>query len=286
MAVQVLARIPPAVWSVGLICIGAGAVLYARKKGRKAVQQHIAREKAEVAERLLLEAHLAKHSRTLCNRHAALAAANGYGKPDAPKWAKEVQRFMDSEGFSPSWLTPELAHAIVTTYVEARCDQSASPHAVTWTAEAMNDPLSFEWACASQLKALGWEANTTAGSGDQGIDVEARKAGVCVVVQCKLYSQPVGNGAVQEILAGKAFAKAHIAAVVSNAGFTTKAHELAAATGVLLLHYTELGRIDDEAVRLRQSHPARNAIATPVAANQPTGTPIKRGLMGNIKKSA
>jgi len=286
MAIQVAASIPPAVWVVGLVCIGAGFVFHVRHRAKVTEQQRIARDHAEAAERRELDAHLAKHSRTLSVRYAGLAAANGYGTPDAPAWAKEVQRFADSVGFRPAFLAPELVHAIVTAHVETHRDQPSSPQAVTWTADAMNDPMAFEQACASQLRALGWDANATGGSGDQGIDVQARKGGVRVVLQCKLYSQAVGNGAVQEALSGKAFAKAHIAAVVSNAGFTRKAHELAAATGVMLLHHTELGRIDDKALRLKQAYAARKAAAAPVVTNEPSGTPVERGLMGNVRKSA
>ncbi len=280
--IQALATIPPAAWVGVIVCVGAVAVFYLKHKAKVAEQ----RRTAEAAERLLLDAHLAKHGRTLSIRHAGLAASNGYGTPDAPAWAKEVQRFMASVGFAPVMLTPELVHVIVTQHVETLRQQPTNAQAVTFPAEAMNDPTAFEEACAAQLRALGWDANTTGGSGDQGIDVEARKNGVRVVVQCKLYSQAVGNGAVQQAVAGKQFAKAHIAAVVSNAGFTRKAHEFAAATGALLLHHTELGRIDDEALRLRQAYAARKAAAVPVAKNEPTGLPVERGIMGNVKKSA
>ena len=283
--VQALATITPAVWVVGIVCGGAVAVFYLKHKAKVAEQRRIATAQAEAAERLLLDAHLAKHGRTLSIRHAGFAAANGYGTPDAPAWAKEVQRFMDSVGFRPVMLKPELVHVIVTQHVEALRQQPTSAQAVTFPAEAMSDPTAFEEACAAQMRALGWEANTTGGSGDQGIDVEACKKGVRVVIQCKLYSQAVGNGAVQQAVAGKQFAKAHIAAVVSNAGFTRKAHEFAAATGALLLHHTELGRIDDEALRLRQAYAARKAAAAPVAKSEPTGTQIERGILGNIKKS-
>lgn len=193
---------------------------------------------------------------------------------------------MDSVGFRPVLLTPELVHVIVTQHVEAQRHQPVSAQAVTWSAEAMNDPTAFEQACAAQLRALGWDASATGGSGDQGIDVQGRKNGVRVVIQCKLYSQAVSNGAVQEALSGKAFAKAHIAAVVSNATFTRKAHELAAATGVLLLHHTEIATVDDHAHKLRQAYAARKALAAPVPANEPSGALVERGLMGNVKKSA
>ena len=105
-------------------------------------------------------------------------------------------------------------------------------------------PLEFERRCADYLKLSGWAADTTAGSGDQGVDVIAEKRGVRVVLQCKLYSRPVGNKAVQEALAGKMYAGATCAAVVTNARFTPSACNLADRTGVMLLHYTDLAHAD------------------------------------------
>ena len=55
-----------------------------------------------------------------------------------------------------------------------------------------------------------------------------------------MYSQPVGNKAVQEVLAGKAFESADLAFVVSNTEFTPAAWTLAEATGVYLVHYSQL----------------------------------------------
>ena len=60
------------------------------------------------------------------------------------------------------------------------------------------------------------------------------------MLQCKLYSRPVGNNAVQQAIAGQRFELATHAVVVSNAAFTRSARELAAAAGVLLLHHDEL----------------------------------------------
>jgi len=80
----------------------------------------------------------------------------------------------------------------------------------------------------------------TQASGDQGIDVIATRDNVKAVLQCKKYSQPVGNAAVQEIIAGKQFEQADIAAVVSNNSYTQSAKQLANAAGVHLLHYAEL----------------------------------------------
>jgi len=102
------------------------------------------------------------------------------------------------------------------------------------------DPIEFEHHCAELLRNDGWDARVTQASGDQGIDVIATRGNVKAVFQCKKYAQPVGNGAVQEIVAGKQFERADIAAVVSNATFTPSAKQLAGTTGVHLLHYSEL----------------------------------------------
>jgi hypothetical protein len=106
--------------------------------------------------------------------------------------------------------------------------------------EADMTPYEFEQFCASRLSGAGWNARATQASGDQGADVVAEKDGKVAVFQCKMYSQPVGNKAVQEIVAAKSFHHADYAAVVSNADYTRSARALAQANGVLLLHYHDL----------------------------------------------
>ncbi|SHJ98440.1 Restriction endonuclease [Roseomonas rosea] len=105
-------------------------------------------------------------------------------------------------------------------------------------------PRQFEQHCADTLAAHGWTVSVGRGSGDQGVDVLARKGKRSVVLQCKLYNRPVGNKAVQEALAGRGYAGADGAAVVSNAPYTAAAHALAARVGVLLLHVSDLPRAD------------------------------------------
>lgn len=94
----------------------------------------------------------------------------------------------------------------------------------------------YERHCARLLEEGGWKVTFTPTSGDQGVDLIAVKDSVTLALQCKWYSSPVGNAAVQEVLAGAAFIKAHAAAVVTNATYTPAARTLAAATDVHLLH--------------------------------------------------
>ena len=105
-------------------------------------------------------------------------------------------------------------------------------------------PREFEHHCADLLAARGWRVTLGRGSADQGVDVLARKGGRSLVLQCKLYTRPVGNRAVQEALAGRGYAGADAAAVVSNASYTPAAHALAARVGVMLLHVSDLAGLD------------------------------------------
>jgi restriction system protein len=102
------------------------------------------------------------------------------------------------------------------------------------------DPLDYERHCALQLEKAGWTTRLTAATGDQGADVIAHRAGKILVVQCKLYSSPVGNDAVQQVIAAQRFQSADVAAVVSNQPYTKSARELANVSGIHLLHHEQL----------------------------------------------
>jgi restriction system protein len=105
-------------------------------------------------------------------------------------------------------------------------------------------PTDFEHYCARILKDCKWNAHVTQASADQGVDIVAEKRGLRIVLQCKKYSKPVGNHAVQEIVAGIAHADAQRGVVVATNGYTRAAERLAASNAVLLLHHSELHRID------------------------------------------
>ena len=93
----------------------------------------------------------------------------------------------------------------------------------------------FEQWCAEALRNSGFvDVEVTPGSGDQGVDVLARKDGIKYAIQCKCYSSNLGNTPIQEVNAGKFFYHCHVGAVMTNQYFTPKARELAEATGTLL----------------------------------------------------
>lgn len=104
----------------------------------------------------------------------------------------------------------------------------------------VEDPYEYEHLIARKLCELGWDAYPTSGSGDQGADVVAEKLGVRFVIQCKLYSQPVGNKAVQEVSSARDFYDAAGAVVVTNNDYTKSARQLAESQTVWLLHDSQL----------------------------------------------
>ncbi|MCP1241747.1 restriction endonuclease [Acetobacter lambici] len=119
------------------------------------------------------------------------------------------------------------------------------------------NPFDYELHCALLLKQSGWDAHATQKSGDQGADVIARKGNVRIVVQCKLYSGTVGNDAVQQAFSAQKFQGAQGAIVATNSTFSQSARQAASATGVLLVHHTQLCGAAEELYRHAvQSHPA------------------------------
>lgn len=201
-----------------------------------------------------------QHVHTLALRRRQKLVADAYGVVDPTAWRNEMDYFITDVAWpyvnstvgphlmmkstkkifkqvmkrAPNAdradVLPAIARSMIETEIAAHDLVSASTQE-----DGYCTPAEFEHWCARQLVHAGWDAKPTGMSGDQGVDVRASRNGVVLVVQCKLYNQPVGNSAVQEAHAGKAFYRAHRAAVVSTAGFTPSARALASQTGVQLL---------------------------------------------------
>lgn len=96
------------------------------------------------------------------------------------------------------------------------------------------DGTEFEELIAKLFRKMGYDAEVTKASGDQGIDVIATKNGFKYGIQAKCYSGQVGNSAIQEVVAGKTYYSLNKAIVVTNNFFTKTAIKLAEANGVVL----------------------------------------------------
>lgn len=83
----------------------------------------------------------------------------------------------------------------------------------------------------------------TSKSGDQGADIIMKKDNLKYAVQVKFYNSPVGNKAIQEIVAAKQYYKTDRAMVVTNNFYTKSAIELANSNDVILVDKIELDKI-------------------------------------------
>lgn len=82
---------------------------------------------------------------------------------------------------------------------------------------------------------LGFVVELTKSTGDQGVDLLiTNKNGVVIAVQCKRYNETVGNGAIQEVIAGSNYYNTTGCLVVTNNYFTKSAQELAEKSKVIL----------------------------------------------------
>lgn len=204
-------------------------------KGKYKKKNHI--KEAEEWKNYLLS-KVKEHEKTLGIKRNQILRKNSYGHIDQKQrqeWTKELATFFMSIQFpSPSMFTPEEMREFYD--IVDKISEEAS-NSLVFDAEKVT-PKEYEAMCAEILKDAGWDASVTKTSGDQGVDVVAGKSGKKIVLQC------IGNKTVQEVLAGKSFYGAHVAAVVSNQTFTSSAKELAQSTGVLLLHHEMLSDLD------------------------------------------
>ena len=103
--------------------------------------------------------------------------------------------------------------------------------------ENIQNGYEFEEFCFSLYTELGYFTEHTKLSNDQGADLVIEKNGIRSVVQAKFYSTPVGNKAVQEVVASKAYYEnAPHAIVITNNIFTPSAIKLAEANSVKLVN--------------------------------------------------
>lgn len=94
--------------------------------------------------------------------------------------------------------------------------------------------LEFEQFIAELFLKMGYAAEVTKASGDQGIDVIAEKNGRKIGIQAKCYSSKVTNSAIQEAVAGIQHYRLDKGMVITNNWFTASAQELAESNNIIL----------------------------------------------------
>jgi len=180
-----------------------------------------------------------RYAQILSTKFLQLTYLDDYGTREYGSFYSEIDRFMSKIIPELTANHREIAKGIILNLVEkfvVANENSTSRFDINMS------PLDYEKYCANAFSLAGWSASMTSKTGDQGADVVIKHRDLTGVVQCKLYSQPVGNAAVQEVIAAREYYKASIAIVVSNAAYTTSARQLAAMANVVLLHHGEIAQ--------------------------------------------
>jgi restriction system protein len=193
-----------------------------------------------------------KHVRTLATKRAHMLSPDEYGNVSEETWDKHLNTFI-KKTLLPEFQRRKVDHLLAkdpkryAARLRTRINRIVDRYQPAEPAVEFNDTMTgreFELYCRDILQEAGWHAALTPGSGDQGADIIAEKDGRRVVIQCKFYNGTVGNKAVQEAYAAAAFQDAPYAVVVTNSVYTKSAHQLAHKNGVLLMHHTDLERLD------------------------------------------
>lgn len=200
--------------------------------------------KQEIEEQQRIDDTIEKHLNTLARKYKQLSYTDDYDEIHTEDFDRELNYFIDNVLFKEKeiYLPEKMKYfSIISNKIKNIVARSELKN----TSILPKNPYDFEKHCADILCQNGWKAKATQKSSDQGIDVIATKDGITVALQCKLYSKPVGNKAVQEAFSGKAYYEADYAGVVTNNTFTKSARQLANNCNILLLNPDDLESLDD-----------------------------------------
>lgn len=138
-------------------------------------------------------------------------------------------------------MVKETSRLNVPLIVKVRCEQLCEEYKIKFQQISSIDYIDslngneFEQWCADLLRKMTFQnIHVTGKSGDQGVDILSEKDGVKYAIQCKCYSNDLGNTPIQEVESGRIFYGCHVGVVITNRYFTKGAKELAQKTGTLL----------------------------------------------------
>lgn len=181
-----------------------------------------------------------RHFDTLYTKFIQLRYRDEYGYWHEDKWNKELKYFIDnvfSNEFSVEGKTSMVLYKkFVADYFNQEAKKEIESGIISTVKKEVHTGEDFEDFIKEILQNKGLDIQKTPKTGDQGVDLIVKTDTDKIAIQCKFYSRPVGNKAVQEIAAGKVFYRCNKAIVVSNQSYTVSARKLAQNLGVELLN--------------------------------------------------
>jgi restriction system protein len=141
----------------------------------------------------------------------------------------------------------------------------------------------FEVFVADLFEAMGHRVMVLGRTGDQGVDIVVNPRGKRIAVQCKNHSKPVNNKAVQEVYAGAKHHRCVEAWVVSPAGHTRGAIELARSTDVTLCDAETVRKWIKNVDRIEKERESETDSETGPAP--PNNTPVNEAITEARKRA-
>jgi restriction system protein len=186
-----------------------------------------------------------KNKKQLAIQRKKSISTDNYGKENLSKWFDtEIPYFIDQH------IYPELTQYQIPYMNEMIFDIINKVDSVAMSHKLKNygynekmDGFEFEIFCAEKLENEGWVVKKTKNGTDQGVDLIIEKGSRKIAVQCKKYSSPIGNKAVQEVKSGIEHYHLNEGIVLVNNKFTKSAIELAKSNNIGLFHYLETEKI-------------------------------------------
>ena len=194
------------------------------------------------------EAIIEKNFKVVAGAYRKSVTSNAFGKKNYDKFLPQLQEYLEDNSKIVDRLDREFG--VEVTFDEGALDKyiaiietkiKESDSRFDYSDEM--DPYDYEHLCAEEFKKNKWDAEATQGSSDQGVDVIATKDTRTLVAQCKRFMKPVGNKAVQEIVAGMKYYEATEGVVIAPNGYTNSAKNLAEANNIKLIHHSEIGNL-------------------------------------------
>lgn len=223
--------------------IRKGAKIEAEKAKKEAEQKAKIEPKITNDVRKLVK----KHFETLRIKFNQNKYKDDYGnlKLDNRKWTAELRYFLDNVIYPNTELNKIMDSSndkdidyVYDIFIQIYKSQLSQNNILS--TKKIKTGKDYECYIESLLSKGGLNVKRTPETGDQGVDLIVNFNNESFAIQCKYYSKPVGNKAVQEIAAGSKFYNCDYAIVVSNQTYTLSAKKLAKNLNVFLLNEDSL----------------------------------------------
>lgn len=184
------------------------------------------------------------HKVNLLNQWHRSVRKDVRGESDLTDWAFEADRFLLSSGYAAGTLSRHDAIANLTADIEQIVDTATTERQTTAAKPRESQrTLAFHQRCAITLQRHGWATHIAAEPRNDGIDLFGEHGDAIVGLHCRIYTNPVSEDIVRQVIDAAEYYCLDAAAIVSPSGFTKGARGLAMADRVALLDKDDLPQL-------------------------------------------